>query len=135
MSNTSQLSPAELHALKIIAKDCDKVRDQLRDNSTVALDFGIHIVGDLVVNGSQQFSLSQKPDMLQVVAAVLHAVGGARKRAALIDAIIHDGLTNHHDESTLADASRLVAGLTQQRMSERRGGVTGKFETTLVRPD
>jgi uncharacterized membrane protein len=128
------LSPAELHALKVLAKDADKVRDQLPDDKTIPLDFGVHIVGDLIVNGTSQFSQAQKPDMISVIAAVLAAVGGPKKRATLIDAIIYDGLANHTDDKTSADAQRLVAGLTVKTVTERRGGVTGKFDMTPVRP-
>lgn len=128
------LSPAELHALKVLAKDADKVRDQLKDGDTIPLDFGVHIVGDLVVNGASQFTASQKPDMIQVIAAVLAAVGGPKKRATLIDTIIYDGLANHADDKTTADAERLVAGLTTSALTTRRGGVTGKFDVTPVRP-
>lgn len=129
------LTPAEFHALKIIAKEADALRGSLVEGKSVPLDFGVHIVGDLIVNQSSQFNLSAKPSAELLVAGLL-SKWGPRQRVAIVEELLEAGLTKamKDPEQTKALAETLISGLTTRELTTRRGAVTGKFELTPVRP-
>lgn len=127
------LKPAELHALKIIAKDCDKVRGQLADGSRVPLDFGVHVTGELIVNNAQEFNAPVKAPAELIIAALL-SYFGPRKRASIVEEVLDSGLTQavKDPEQTKALAETLINGLSTRQLTTRRGAVTGKFDVTPV---
>lgn len=127
------LKPAELHALKIVAKDCDKVRNLLVDGSKIPLDFGVHINGELIVNNGQEYSAPVKAPPELIIAALL-SYFGPRKRSKIVEEVLDSGLTQavKDPEQTKALAEELMNGLTTRTLTKRRGAVTGNFNVTPV---
>ncbi len=132
--NTSPetLSPAQLHALKIVAKGAEPLRDRLKAG-TQSLDFGVHITGDLIISPNGSMMQPRKADPILVIAALL-SYFGTRKRSSIVEEIIESGLVKavKDPEQTKELASTLLASLETRELVDRRGNVTGKFNVVPV---
>ena len=127
------LSPAELHALKILAKGAEDVRGRLTGPCTMPLDFGVHITGTLIVNADTQVNSSTAASNTLIIAALL-SYFGPRKRATVVEEILDSGLAKavKDPEQTKALAETLVEGLKTRALAPRRGAVTGQFTVVPV---
>ena len=130
---TQSISSPELHALKIVAKQADGLRKDLKVG-THELDFGVHLVGKLVVGANSEILAPQAPKAIALVAALLSQFG-PRKRVAIADQLMEEGLlaSTKDPEQTLSLAESLINGLTTRALVPRNGNVTGQFEIKPVR--
>lgn len=124
----SDLSPPQLHALRVIAKDADAVRDKLSAPHKYRLDFGLQIRGSLTVGDVTPTIRSSKPDSEKLLAMLLDQFG-PRKRRAVVDELIGSFRGAKPDRELAAD---LVRALTTSFPVKRRGNVVGKFDVAVI---
>ncbi len=131
--NTHSISAPELHALKIVSKQADKLRKELKAG-TLDLDFGVHLTGQLIVGADSQMLQPRKPDTVQLVAALLSQFG-PRKRVEIADQLMEHTLSESikDSEQTLSLAESVINALTTRELVARNGNVTGQFEIKPVR--
>lgn len=126
---STKLTPAQLHAVALVAKDASKVRDKLTPGE-YSVDFGVQITGTLKVGDVQGFTSSAKPDAIDVIAALLMSFG-PKKRFTIAESITAELLDAVDDESRTA-AKDIFTRLATPISGERRGSVAGKLDVAII---
>jgi hypothetical protein len=137
-NRATKLEPLELHALKILGKGADKVRDELPPGTGQKIDFAVRISGAVDVQVDVAYDTPVKPQLADVLVIALGAVG-PRSRAAICDALeeAFGGLKKGIDRPELAaseleTSDRLIERLTRKREKEQRGGVVGSLKLERI---
>lgn len=135
-SEPTRLTPLELHALKILSKAADKVRDELRQGTGQVVDFTVRITGAINVPPDNEFDRAVKPTAEDMLAIVLAAVGGRTQSTilrTLTDA--YGNLATDEERSrpvvpaeALRTAQTALLACTIQRTTTQRGGVVGSLK-------
>ncbi|MEP0344345.1 hypothetical protein [Rhodopirellula bahusiensis] len=133
MSNGTDLTPQQLHALAVAAKPAGKVRDKLVDGKKCRIDFTVRVHGELIVNNGTTHAGSSAAPSIDLLAGVL-AEFGPRKRKAVVDAILKDRSEKGYkiDEAATEQAQRLIESTKTATTVKKRGAVTGKLNLELV---
>lgn len=125
----NQLTPAQLHALALVAKGASKVRDKLVAQD-YPVDFGVQISGVVTVSGDQTVTLSTKPSAVDVIASLL-SEWGPKKRIEIASAVSAEKLAAVTPEQRLL-ATEIFDRLAIQAPTTRRGSVAGKLDVAVI---
>lgn len=123
---TGGLSPVELHALGLIAKDAARWRDLLEPGSH-AFDFNVHLQGELHVGQGQTSTVDKKPNTETALARVFDALGPKTREKLLADLTGRPTLDGDPAPSKQAQelAKLVIVHLTTQTTQTKRGNVSG----------
>lgn len=126
----SDLTPAQLHALQLIAKPAKGVRSKLSAGPH-DVDFGLQINGTVHVSGNQSITVSSKPDAVTVAALILGTYGPRKRRQIVADLIAGDH-AGAVDDGLRELAGEMILGLTSTKPGSRIGSVSGKLDFAVI---
>jgi len=133
MAKKNELSPLELHALKILGKKADDCRDELQAGTGQAIHLVLRITGAIDVGTPGNFTGDIKPALADVLAITLSTLGPrGREQLAQDLATAYSkappGETPavHTDHRLAAD--KLIRSITRTEEKSRRGAVSGSLK-------
>jgi hypothetical protein len=129
---SAKLLPNELHALKIVSKKAEKLRDKLTVGTGQCVDFTIRVVGAIDVGAKVAFDSDLRPELPDVLAIILGSIGPGVQRT-LSNALEAAYANTKGDEQPKAsDAAReaakgLIESITRRVKKSQRGAVVGSL--------
>jgi len=123
-------SPLEYHALKLLAKDAEKLRDQLTAGQGQEIDFTVHITGSIGVGEDNQYDASESPKLIDVLAILLGKAGEQRRQTItdILETAYRDGQRTVPTEEAVQAAEAVILRCTHNTTKTRRGNVTGSLK-------
>lgn len=127
------LSPLELHALKILGRPADKARDRLAEGNGQAVDFVVRIRGAVNVGLTTESDTVEKPELATLLAVVLESLSPRVKSKLLpavrerLNAFVAGGDPPQPAKAAADELQDLVAACSRPAKQTKRGNVTGSL--------
>lgn len=129
-THVAGLTPAELAAFSILAKEAKGWRDHVPVGADQAVDVLVRIDGTITLGDEQTAEVKRKPDCEELLGEILSIVGP--KTGEKIAQRLRAGLSCDVPQEHQATAKLILDALTRRVEQVKSGNLTGKLAVTRL---